>query len=126
LRHKNNRKRIFDGVELSIIERVNETMIGRLRTNALIWPENFVVSDRRWNKTWRVFFLDSYWDLSYIDIEDAASFTVPNRWYAHINATDLPPARVRCNDRERADFMQNPLLSWRLLRAMRTRLSFAR
>lgn len=126
LRHKKNRKRIFDGVELSIIERVNETMIERLRTNALIWPENFVVSDRRWNKTWRVFFLDSYWDLSYIDIEDAASFTVPNRWYDHINATDLPPARVRCNDRERADFMQNPLLSWRLLRAMRMRLSFAR
>ena len=124
LRHKINRKRIFDGVELAIVQQVNETMIQKLRTNALIWPENFVVSDRRANKTGRVFFFDSYGDLSYLDIEDATRFTVPRRGYDHIDATNLPPARVRCNARERADFIQNPFLSWRLLRAMRARLSF--
>ena len=124
LRHNINRKRIFDGVELAILQQVNEAMIERLRTNALIWPENFVVSDRNDNKTGRVFFLDSYGDLSYLDIEDATNFAVPRGGYAHIDATALPPGRVRCNDIERANFMQNPLLSWRLLRAMRTRLSF--
>ena len=41
LRKKIDRLRVFDGVELSIFEKINEAMIEQLRTNNLISPENF-------------------------------------------------------------------------------------
>ena len=124
LRKKMDRLRVFDGVELAIFEKINESMIGQLRTNNLIWPENFCVSDRNQNKTGRVFMMDSNWDLSYIEIEDRNLNPLRNgRTYGRIDFDDLPPQRIRCNEQERREFMQNPLLSGRLIRAMRRRLS---
>lgn len=35
-RKKIDRERVFDGVELEIFERINESMIGQLRSNNLI------------------------------------------------------------------------------------------
>lgn len=41
LRKKIDRLRVFDGVELAIFEKINESMVEKLRTNNLIGPENF-------------------------------------------------------------------------------------
>ena len=122
LRKKIDRLRVFDGVELSIFEKINEAMIEQLRTNNLISPENFWVADLNQNKTGRIFFMDSQWDLSYIEIEDRNLNPLRGRNHGRINFNDLPPQRIRCNETERREFMQNPLLSGRLIRAMRKRL----
>jgi hypothetical protein len=67
--------------------------------------------------------LDSHWDLSYIEIEDRNLNPLNNgRTYGRIDSNNLPPQRIRCNETERREFMQNPLLSGRLLRGMRNRL----
>jgi hypothetical protein len=64
--------------------------------------------------------MDSHGDLSYIEIEDQNLNPLRNgRTYGRINFNDLPPQRIRCNEQERREFMQNPLLSGRLIRAMR-------
>lgn len=122
LRKKIDRLRVFDGVELPIFEKINEAMIIQLRTNNLISPENFWVADLNPNKTGRVFFMDSQWDLSYIEIEDRNLNPLWGRNHGRIDFNDLPPQRIRCNETERREFMQNPLLSGRLIRAMRKRL----
>ncbi len=123
IRKKIDRVRIFDGLELPIFEKINESMIEKLRTNNLIGPENFWVSDLDTNKTGRVFFMDNHWHLSYTEIEDRNLNPLRNgRTYGRINPNDLPPQRIRCNETERREFMQNPLLSGRLIRAMRGRL----
>lgn len=122
LRKKIDRLRVFDGVELPIFEKINEAMITQLRTNNLISPENFWVSDLNPDKTGRIFFMDSQGDLSYIEIEDQNLNPLWGRTYGRINFNDLPPQRIRCNETERREFMQNPLLSGRLLRGMRNRL----
>ncbi len=124
LRRKINRLRVFDGLELTIFEKINEAMIERLRTNNLIGPENFVVADLNQNKTGRIFFLDSHGDLSYRDIEDRNLNPLRgNRNYGRIDVNDLPPQRIRCNETERREFMQNPLLAGRLIRTMTNRLA---
>lgn len=51
---------MFDGLELPIFEKINEAMIEKLRTNNLVGPENFAVSDLNQDKTGRVFILDSH------------------------------------------------------------------
>lgn len=123
LRKKIDRLRVFDWVELAIFEKINEAMIEQLRTNNLITPENFWVTDLNKDKTWRVFMMDSHGDLSYIEIEDRNLNPLKNwRTYGRINFNDLPPQRIRCNEQERREFMQNPLLSGRLIRAMKNRL----
>lgn len=123
LRKKIDRLRVFDWVELTIFEKINESMVKQLRSNNIISPENFCVSDLNANKSWRVFMMDSHGDLSYIEIEDRNLNPLRNgRTYGRINFNDLPPQRIRCNETERREFMQNPLLSGRLIRAMRNRL----
>ncbi len=123
IRKKIDRVRIFDGLELPMFEKINESFIEKLRTNNLIGPENFWVSDFNTNKTGRVFFMDNHWHLSYTEIEDRNLNPLRNgRTYGRINPNDLPPQRIRCNETERREFMQNPLLSGRLIRAMRGRL----
>lgn len=123
LRKKIDRLRVFDGVELAIFEKINESMITQLRTNNLIGPENFCATDLNANKTGRIFMMDSHGDLSYIEIEDRNLNPLRNgRTYGRINFNNLPPQRIRCNEQERREFMQNPLLSGRLIRAMRQRL----
>ena len=66
--------------------------------------------------------MDIQWDLSYIEIEDRNLNPLRGRNHGRINFNDLPPQRIRCNETERREFMQNPLLSGRLIRAMRKRL----
>jgi len=122
LRKKMHRLRVFDGVELAIVEKINEEMIAKLRTNSFIWPENFWVADLNQDKTWRIFIMDSKGDLSYLEIEDRALNPIPNWDYGRIPFNNLPPQRIRCNEKERREFMQNPLLAGRLLRTMRNRL----
>lgn len=123
LRKKKNRLRVFDGVELEIVEKVNEAMVTKLRTNNLIWPENFWVADLRADKTWKVYLMDDHGHLSYLEIEDRNLNPIPNKEYGRIPSNNLPPQRIRCNAQERKEFMQNPLLSGRLLRWMRHRLA---
>lgn len=123
LRKKMDRLRVFDGVELPIFEKINEEMVKQLRTNNFIGPENFWISDLNQDKTGRVYVMDSHGDLSYIEIEDRNLNPLRNgRTYGCIDFDDLPPQRIRCNEQERREFMQNPLLSGRLIRAMRGRL----
>ena len=55
LRKKINRKRVFDWLELAIVERANEAYIERLRTNNLVSTESFAVADLNQDKTWRIY-----------------------------------------------------------------------
>lgn len=123
LRKKINRKRVFDGVELAMVAAVNEEYIQRLRTNNLVQTENFAVADFNGNKTWRVYIFDAYWDLSYLEIEDRRLNPLRHWNAGRISARAIPTERIRCNDQERREFMQNPFLAWRLQRAMRRRLA---
>jgi len=123
LNNKMKGMRVFDGIELAIIEWVNESMIENLRKNTFIGPESFAVSDINQNKTGRVYFMDSAWDLSYLEIEDRGINPINGRNSARIPTEQLPPQRVRCNEKERKEFMQNPALGGRLVREMRLRLS---
>ena len=125
LRKKINRKRVFDWIELAMVAAINEQYVERLRTNNLVQTENFAVADLNENKTWKVYIFDEAWNLSYLEIEDRWFSPLWARNSGHINYDDLPTDRViiRCNDQERKEFMQNPLLAWRLLREMRRRLA---
>ena len=124
LRRKINRKRVFDGVELAMVAAINEQYVSRLRTNNLIQTENFAVSDLNENKTWRVYIFDETWNLSYLEIEERWLSPLRNGANAgRIDPNEIPIERIRCNDQERREFFQNPLLAWRLLRVMRRRLA---
>lgn len=123
LRKKINRKRVFDGIELAMIWAINEEYVQKLRTNNLIQTENFAVADTNNNKTWRIYIFDEWWNLSYLEIEDRALSPLHGRNAGMIRAEDIPVERIRCNDKERQEFFQNPFLAWRLLREMRRRLA---
>jgi len=124
LRKVKSKDRLFDGIELDIVERVNEEIIQKLRKNVFISSENFVVSDLNPNKTWRVYIFDSSGELSYLDIEDRVRNPLnAGKSYGTIREDHLPPHRIRCNAKERKEFMQNPLLGWRLVRSMRLQLA---
>lgn len=123
LRTKQQRERIFDGLELAIVEKVNEEMIKQLRTNHFVAPENFAVSDFNTNKTGKVYILDASGNLSYLEIEDRAHNPLGTKTAGVIPENTLPPQRIRCNEKERKDFMQNPLLAGRLVRQMRLQLA---
>ena len=118
-----NRKRVFDWVELAMLAAINENFIQRLRENHWVQTENFVISDSNLGKTWRTYIFDAAWDLSYLEIEDR-NLNPLWAWRSwRINPTQVPTYRIRCNERERREFMQNPLLAGRLQRIMRRRLS---
>lgn len=124
LRKKKNRRRIFDGVELQIVEAVNENMVQQLRGNNLIASENFAVADQNRDKSGKVYIFDDSGDLSYIDIED---IPYPNLFWQRgsrcIPHNVIPPNRIRCSEKERREFFQNPILSGRLIREMKRRLA---
>ena len=61
--------------------------------------------------------------LSYLEIEDVNLNPLGPGETWRIDPNQIPTARRRCNDEERKEFMQNPLLAWRLQREMRRRLS---
>lgn len=123
LRKKINRKRVFDWIELAMIAAINEKYIENLRTNNLVQTENFAVTDLNNDKTWKIYIFDEDWNLSYLEIEDRALNPLwwRNSW--RIDPALIPAERIRCNDQERKEFFQNPLLAWRLLREMRRRLA---
>ena len=123
LRKKINRKRVFDWVELAMLAAINENFIQRLRENHWVQTENFVISDSNLGKTWRTYIFDAAWDLSYLEIEDNNLNPLWAGQSGRIDPAQVPTHRVRCNDVERREFMQNPLLAWRLQREMRRRLS---
>ena len=123
LRKKINRKRVFDGIELAMVAAINEKYVERLRTNNLIQTENFAISDLNNDKTWRIYIFDEWWNLSYLEIEDRWLNPLRNRNAGRIDPNDIPVERIRCNNQERKEFFQNPLLAWRLLREMRRRLA---
>jgi len=124
LRQKINRKWVFDGAELAIIATINENFIQRLRENHRVQTENFVISDLNNDKTGRTYIFDEWWNLSYLEIEHR-NFNPLWIWESgRINPNQLPAERIRCNEQERREFMQNPLLAWRLQREMRRRLAF--
>ena len=123
LRKKINRKRVFDWAELAMVAAINEQYVEKLRTNNLVQTENFAVSDLNQDKTWKVYIFDEDWELSYLEIEDRALNPLLGRNAWRIDPNTITTQRVRCNDQERREFMQNPLLAWRLLREMRRRLA---
>ena len=123
LRKKINRKRVFDGIELAMVAAINEQYIERLRTNNLVQTENFAVSDFNVDKTWKVYIFDEDGNLSYLEIEDRALNPLWARNAGRIDPNAIPAERIRCNEQERREFMQNPLLAWRLQREMRRRLA---
>ena len=107
-----------------MVATINEEYVEKLRTNNLIQTESFAVSDFNDNKTWRVYIFDEWWNLSYLDIEDRRLNPLRGRKNAwRIDPWALPTERIRCNDRERREFFQNPFLAWRLIREMRRRLA---
>lgn len=124
LRKKINRKRVFDWIELAMVAAINEQYVEKLRTNNLVQTENFAVSDLNNDKTWKVYIFDEGGNLSYLEIEDRALNPLWTRNAWRIDPEQIPIERIRCNDQERKEFMQNPLLAWRLMREMRRRLAF--
>ena len=123
LRKRINRKRVFDGIELAMVAALNENYIQRLRENHRVQTENFVISDLNAGKTWRTYIFDEWWNLSYLEIEDNNLNPLGAGWSWRIDPDQVPTQRVRCNEQERREFMQNPLLAWRLQREMRRRLA---
>ena len=123
LRKKINRKRVFDWIELTMVAAINEQYIKKLRTNNLVQTENFAVADLNDDKTWKVYIFDEDWYLSYLEIEDRALNPLWTRNVGCLDPDLIPAERIRCNDQERKEFMQNPLLAGRLLREMRKMLS---
>ena len=123
LREKINRKRVFDWIELAMLAAINENFIQRLRENHWVQTENFVISDSNLGKTWRTYIFDDSWDLSYMEIEDNNLNPLWAGQSGRIDPAQVPTHRVRCNEAERREFMQNPLLAWRLQREMRRRLA---
>ena len=123
LRKQKGRDYVFNGVELAMIAAINEAFIQKLRKNHWVETENFVISDVNDGKTGRTYIFDSSWNLSYLEIEDANLNPLGAGQTWRIDPNQIPTARRRCNDEERRDFMQNPLLAWRLQRAMRRRLA---
>ena len=106
-----------------MVAEINEQYIEKLRTNNLVQTENFAVSDLNNDKTWKVYIFDEGGNLSYLEIEDRALNPLWTRNAWHIDPEQIPIERIRCNDQERKEFMQNPLLAGRLLREMRRRLA---
>ena len=123
LRKRINRKRVFDGIELAMVAAINENYIQRLRENHRVQTENFVISDLNAGKTWKTYIFDDGWNLSYLEIEDNNLNPLGAGWSWRIDPDQVPTQRVRCNEQERREFMQNPLLAWRLQREMRRRLA---
>ena len=123
LRKKINRKRVFDGIELAMVAAINEAFIKKLRENHRVQTENFIVADVNDDKTWRTYIFDSSWHLSYLEIEDVNLNPLGAGQSWRVDPDQIPAERVRCNEEERREFMQNPLLAGRLKRAMRWRLA---
>ena len=123
LRKKIGREYVFNGVELAMIAAINETFIQKLRKNHWVSTENFIISDVNNGKTGRTYILDSSWNLSYLEIEDANLNPLGPGQTWRIDPSQVPTHRIRCNEAERREFMQNPLLAWRLQKTMRRRLS---
>lgn len=119
LRKEINWKRVFDGIELEIINQVNEEYVKQLRNNDSINSESFAIADLHEHNAWRIYIFDSVWDLSYIEVwhERYNPLKKVNAW--RINPSDIAVTRHRCNDKERKEFFQNPLLAWRLIREMK-------
>lgn len=123
LRKQKGRDYVFNGVELAMIAAINETFIQKLRKNHWVETENFVISDVNDGKTGRTYIFDSAWNLSYLEIEDVNLNPLGPGQTWRIDPNQIPTARRRCNEEERREFMQNPLLAGRLQRAMRRRLA---
>lgn len=123
LRKKIGRDYVFNGVELAMVAAINEAFIQKLRKNHWVATENFVISDVNDGKTWRTYIFDSAWNLSYLEIEDVNLNPLGAGQTWRIDPNQIPTARRRCNEQERKEFMQNPLLAGRLQRAMRRRLA---
>lgn len=123
LRKRINRKRVFDGVELAMVAAINEAFIQKLRENHRVQTENFIVADMNDGKTWRTYVFDDAWNLSYLEIEDINLNPLWPGQSGRVDPDQVPAERVRCNEQERREFMQNPLLAGRLQREMRRRLA---
>lgn len=123
LRKRINRKRVFDGVELAMVAAVNELFIQKLRENHRVQTENFIVADVNNGKTWRTYVFDDAWNLSYLEMEDINLNPLWPGQSGRVDPDQVPAERIRCNEQERREFMQNPLLAWRLQREMRRRLA---
>ena len=123
LRKRINRKRVFDGVELAMVAAVNELFIQKLRENHRVQTENFIVADVNNGKTWRTYVFDDAWNLSYLEMEDINLNPLGPGQTWRVDPDQVPAERIRCNEEEKREFMQNPLLAGRLQRAMRRRLA---
>jgi len=123
LRKQKGRDYVFNGIELAMIAAINEAFIQKLRKNHWVETENFVISDVNDGKTGRTYIFDSAWNLSYLEIEDVNLNPLGPGQTWRIDPNQIPTARRRCNEEERREFMQNPLLAGRLQRAMRRRLA---
>ncbi len=115
-------KRVFDWVELDIINEINEKYVWQLRSNKLIKDKNYIVSDFGENKTWRYYIFDSKWRLSYFEVWNQWTKRFGNVDAGCINFEYIPENKFTCNKNERREFFQNPLLAGKLIREMKKSL----
>ena len=106
-----------------MVAAVNELFIQKLRENHRVQTENFIVADVNNGKTWRTYVFDDAWNLSYLEMEDINLNPLGPGQTWRVDPDQVPAERIRCNEEERREFMQNPLLAGRLQRAMRRRLA---
>ena len=123
LKEKVDGKRVFDWVELKIINKINEKYVQHLRSNNLIKNKNYFVSDLGENRTWRIYIFDAMWKLSYLEVWNEWSKLFGNVDAGHIDSSNIPSNIIRCDEEERREFFENPTLAGKLIREMKKSLT---
>ena len=123
LKEKVDGKRVFDWVELKIINKINEKYVQHLRSNNLIKNKNYFVSDLGENRTWRIYIFDAMWKLSYLEVWNEWSKLFGNVDAGHIDSSNIPSNIIRCDEEEKREFFENPILAGELIREMKKSLT---
>lgn len=126
LKEKIDGKRVFDWVELKIINIINKKYIQHLRSNNLIKNKNYFVSDLGENRTWRIYIFDTKWRLSYLEIWNEWSKLFGNVDAGHIDSNNIPGNIITCDEGERREFFENPILAGKLIKEMKKSLTLLR
>ena len=124
LRTRVKGNRIFDGMERAIWGTIYKNMISKLRENSKIANTNFGVKDPVKN---RVYFLDKSWEIGYIALANNKNpIDSITKWfkndYGVISKMPSVGRIMLTKTEEQNELYQNPLIMWKLMKTMNTRL----
>jgi len=128
---------LFAGIELEIIQKVNQELLKQLHTNTRIKKRAYWVLDEY---TWRVYVVDQDGDISYISPNTIGRNRDPrsrhiwqnilsDMWFSSIKQSawiikyrNLPGNRIPLDQQWKKEFFTNPILCGRVLKRMAGRL----